>query len=128
MTTQVADRPASPAEGPARIARADARHAARRRRRARGTALRAAVAVLMTLVFLGPILWMISTAFKITTQAFTEPPTFFFKPTLDNFRAVLTDDTFVRALFTSFFVALLSTLFTTSRSGSCHCGSCRRSW
>jgi ABC-type glycerol-3-phosphate transport system permease component len=112
MSTQVADATAVAADPRTRVAKADARHIARRRKRARGTAARAVAAVLMTLLFLGPIIWMVTTAFKVTTQAFTQTPTFFFSPTMDNFRAVLTDQTFVRAIFTSFFVALLSTIFT----------------
>jgi sorbitol/mannitol transport system permease protein len=37
-----------------------------------------------------PVFWMVLTAFKQERDAFTSPPKFFFKPTLDQFHAVLT--------------------------------------
>jgi sorbitol/mannitol transport system permease protein len=36
-----------------------------------------------------PVFWMVLTAFKQERDAFTSPPKFFFKPTLDQFNAVL---------------------------------------
>jgi sorbitol/mannitol transport system permease protein len=36
-----------------------------------------------------PVFWMVLTAFKQERDAFTSPPKFFFKPTLDQFEAVL---------------------------------------
>ena len=39
-------------------------------------------------VFLAPIAWMISTAYKPARDIFSIPPTFFFTPTLANFRSV----------------------------------------
>src|SRR3954453_21776340 len=36
-----------------------------------------------------PVFWMVLTAFKQERDAFTSPPKFFFKPTLDQFDAVL---------------------------------------
>jgi sorbitol/mannitol transport system permease protein len=36
-----------------------------------------------------PVFWMVLTAFKQERDAFTSPPKFFFKPTLDQFQAVL---------------------------------------
>jgi len=36
-----------------------------------------------------PVFWMVLTAFKQERDAFTSPPKFFFKPTLDQFHAVL---------------------------------------
>ena len=59
------------------------RRGARRRRERRMTIVRAVVAALMTVMFMGPILWMVSTAFKVGNQAFSATPTFFFSPTFD---------------------------------------------
>jgi ABC-type glycerol-3-phosphate transport system permease component len=82
----------------------------RARRRRRLKVLRGVVAALITLVFLGPILWMVSTAFKIGNQAFSESPTIFFSPTFDNFANVFTKSQFGRALATSLFTATTSTI------------------
>ena len=39
--------------------------------------------------FFFPVLWMAMTAFKQENQAASDPPTWFFAPTLDQFRAVI---------------------------------------
>src|SRR5699024_3931408 len=39
--------------------------------------------------FFFPVLWMVLTAFKQENQAASDPPTWFFAPTLDQFRAVI---------------------------------------
>jgi multiple sugar transport system permease protein len=82
----------------------------RRRRQRRLTVVRAVVAGLVTLLFMGPILWMVSTAFKIGNQAFSATPTIFFTPTLENFRSVFSKSQFGSALATSIFTATTSTI------------------
>lgn len=64
----------------------------------------------ITFLYLCPILWMIATAFKVPNQAFTETPTWFFTPTLENFQAVLSGGSFGAYLGNSLIVAILSTL------------------
>lgn len=86
------------------------RQGARARRRRRLQVVRAVVASMITLVFLGPILWMVSTALKIGNQAFSSTPTFFFSPTLSNFKDVFTKSQFGSALATSLFTATSSTV------------------
>jgi ABC-type glycerol-3-phosphate transport system permease component len=86
------------------------RKGARERRRRRLSLVRAVVAAFVTLLFMGPILWMVSTAFKVGNQAFSSTPTFFFTPTLDNFREVFTKNAFGSALTTSLFTATTSTI------------------
>ena len=44
---------------------------------------------LVVIVFLIPVAWLISTAYKPGSAIFTSPPTLSFRPTLDNFRKVL---------------------------------------
>ena len=44
---------------------------------------------LLALAFFFPVLWMAMTAFKQENQASSDPPTWFFSPTLDQFRAVV---------------------------------------
>jgi multiple sugar transport system permease protein len=52
------------------------------------------VIVLLALAFIGPLLWMLVTAFKTGVEARSVPPTFFpSDPTLAAFRTLLTDKT-----------------------------------
>ncbi|HEV6952464.1 MAG TPA: carbohydrate ABC transporter permease [Promicromonospora sp.] len=44
---------------------------------------------LLALAFFFPVAWMAATAFKQENQAASDPPTWFFAPTLDQFRAVI---------------------------------------
>ena len=46
------------------------------------------VAWLVGIGFFFPVLWMVLTAFKQESDAATNPPKFFFTPTLDQFAAV----------------------------------------
>src|SRR6266496_4021565 len=69
------------------------RAAAARRRRGRkvsgGTIAIGVVAWILGLLFFSPVLWMFLTGFKQESQASTSPPTFFFTPTFDQYRAIL---------------------------------------
>ncbi|WP_460497748.1 carbohydrate ABC transporter permease [Glycomyces tarimensis] len=80
----------APAESePAPTERAPAR---RRRSRLRPALRSSGVALLAwaaALVFFFPVLWMFISGFKQEAQASTDPPTFFFQPTLDQFEAIL---------------------------------------
>ena len=49
----------------------------------------AALAWIVGLAMFFPVLWMVLTAFKQERDAFTSPPKFAFKPTFDQFDAVL---------------------------------------
>lgn len=72
--------------------------------------LRMAFALLATVIFVFPILWMFLTAFKTGNQAFSNSAALFFTPTLENFRAIIVDSDFGSAVLTSVKVAGLSTL------------------
>jgi len=60
-------------------------------------------------VWFFPVLWMFLTGFKTEAQASTDPPTFFFVPTLDQYQAVLGRN-FVPFLINSFTASIVSTL------------------
>jgi sorbitol/mannitol transport system permease protein len=63
--------------------------AGRRTPRARmGSGLLTTVTWVVALGFFFPVLWMVLTAFKQEQDAYTDPPTLFFSPTLDQFRGV----------------------------------------
>lgn len=64
------------------------RGARRPRPRTAGTLL-TALTWILALGFFFPVAWMAMTAFKQESQASSNPPTFFFEPTLDQFRAVV---------------------------------------
>jgi ABC-type glycerol-3-phosphate transport system permease component len=83
---------------------------ARARRRRRLQIVRGVAATIITLLFLGPILWMVSTALKVGNQAFSETPTIFFSPTFENFQSVFTKSKFGDALATSLFTSISSTI------------------
>jgi ABC-type glycerol-3-phosphate transport system permease component len=77
-------------------------------RRRLSVGLRAAVAAVVTFLFVAPVLWMVTTAFKTTNQAFSPQVQWFFTPTLDNFVAILSGSRFVFALANSLQVSLIS--------------------
>jgi ABC-type glycerol-3-phosphate transport system permease component len=87
--------------------------APRRRRRTQARRLmwlQIVAALFVTLLFLGPIVWMVSTAFKATVEAFSTTPTWFFTPTLDNFSKVINGGSFLHPLLESFLAASVSTI------------------
>ncbi|HEU4424324.1 MAG TPA: carbohydrate ABC transporter permease [Pilimelia sp.] len=61
------------------------------------------------LLFFAPVLWMFLTGFKQESQASTDPPTFFFVPTLDQYRAILERD-FAPYFINSLSASVISTL------------------
>lgn len=75
VPTPVTARPAPRREGP-------------RRRRTTGTLL-TTLTWILALGFFFPVAWLAMTAFKQEAEAQSDPPTFFFTPTLDQFRAVM---------------------------------------
>lgn len=80
------------------------------RRTSWSTALRFLIAAVATAGFIGPVLWMVVTAFKTSNQAFSQDPVFLFAPTLDNFVQVLGGSQFGYALINSLQVSIISAL------------------
>ena len=66
----------------------------------------------VVLLFLGPILWLVSTAFKTRTDAFAMPPVWFFTPTLVNFEEVFQRTDFLHQYKNSIVVASMTTAVT----------------
>lgn len=71
-----------------------------------------AMLILLAVGCLGPLAVMVMTSFKVQTQIFTSTPSFFFMPTLENYRAVLFDDNFDSYLVNSLIVGVVSTVLT----------------
>ena len=80
----------------------------RRRRRPRQAAL-TAVTWILAIGFFFPVLWMVLTSFKQESDAATNPPTFFFEPTLQQFRDVF-DAGIATPLLNSLFATIVSTI------------------
>ncbi|MFC9979354.1 carbohydrate ABC transporter permease [Gordonia sp. NPDC127522] len=80
----------------------------RRRRQPRQAAL-TAVTWILAIGFFFPVLWMVLTAFKQEGDAATNPPTFFFEPTLQQFRDVF-DAGIATPLLNSLFATIVSTI------------------
>lgn len=67
---------------------------------------------LLALFCIAPIIVIAATSLRQQVQIFSEPLNFLFVPTLENYRAVLTEDKFDRYLINSLVVGLVSTLIT----------------
>ena len=75
-------------------------------------ALRYLALVVLAILCVGPILIMFLTSFKTQSQTFTTGLSFFFVPTLENYRDVIFDSSFGRYLINSLIVGVVATLLT----------------
>ncbi len=73
--------------------------------------------ILISIIVLFPIYAMVATSLKTRVDAFSMPPKWIFKPTLDNYRDILTEEKFPRYLMNSIIIAL-STAFLTMFIGA----------
>jgi len=74
--------------------------------------LRLALGIIVTIIFTFPVVWMIATGFKTGNQAFSNSNSFFFKPSLDNYREVLFKSNFKSAIVTSLRAVSMSVVLT----------------
>jgi len=68
--------------------------------------------LIITMLFLLPVLWLITTAYKPSNQIFSIPPKLGFQPTLDQFRKVLTYFDVVSLLRSSIVISLGTTVLS----------------
>ena len=80
----------------------------RRRPRRLAHAAVSAGLVVVTLFFLFPALWALITALKQQRDIFINPPLFVFRPTLDNFRFVLSNSPYLHYFVNSLVVSSVS--------------------
>ena len=66
--------------------------------------------LVLLLAVLFPIYWVVVTSFKTTRDAFAIPPVWLFEPTIENYRTVLANPTFLRAFANSFAVSISASL------------------
>ena len=105
MTTTLQARPVT--ETPRSIAIAP------RRRKPRAYKIFRVVALSLTvLLFIAPLVWMFIASLKTNVDIYDASKTLFFTPTLDNYDNVLSRNNYFGFIFNSFWVALLSTLFS----------------
>ena len=57
-----------------------------------------------------PVLWMLLTSFKSESQAYATPPVILFRPTLENFQAVLEQSSYAHYALNSVYVSCWATL------------------
>jgi len=77
-----------------------------------GKTARYGIILILSLISLMPILWLISTSFKMEVDAFSIPPAWLFIPTLENYADVLFGRDFARFLFNSVIVTAGTTFLT----------------
>ncbi len=71
------------------------------------------LSVLISIIFLFPILWVTMSSFKGGSELFRWPPTIFpVNPVLSNYTTVLSSTNFFQTFYNSFMVASMSTLLT----------------
>lgn len=68
--------------------------------------------ILLALFCIAPIILMFATSLKLQTQIFNTGISFFFTPTLENYREVINEGGFIRYLGNSLFVGVISTFLT----------------
>lgn len=81
-------------------------------RRPPGLALQRLALGLVVALFLGPVLWLVTTAYKPGSAIFSSPPTLLFTPTLDNFRRVFEIFDLVSLLKSSLVISFGSALLS----------------
>ncbi|QMV40571.1 carbohydrate ABC transporter permease [Cohnella cholangitidis] len=69
-----------------------------------------AALTVVALIFLLPILWIVRTSFTTKAIAYQIPPKWFVEPTLDNYRAIFSDNPFGSYFLNSMVVSLVSTI------------------
>lgn len=80
-----------------------------KRRRRLSAALITAGTVAIVVVFMFPIYWIVTMAFKSFLLATQIPPAWFFVPTLDNFQGLFRSEGFGRPLMNSVVIAMAAT-------------------
>jgi len=66
--------------------------------------------IIVLIAFMFPIYYLLTTAFKDKLIAFANPPVWFFKPTIDNFKNVFSKASFPKAILNSVISAGASTI------------------
>lgn len=76
-----------------------------------------ALLVMLAIIILGPLYLMLLTSFKQQVVIMSREPVWFFTPTLKNYQHIMQEENFLRHLFSSIAVGLISTILTLFVSG-----------
>ena len=76
----------------------------------RGTIAATVSGWIIVLAFMAPFAWMVLGSFKTTVDFLAYPPVFIFRPTLENYRQVFADNSFIRYMLNSTIVAAGATI------------------
>ncbi len=76
-----------------------------------------ALLVTMAFIVLAPLFMLVLTSFKYQVVIMSREPVWFFTPTLNNYKKIVLEENFLRHLFSSVMVGLLSTALTLFVSG-----------
>jgi len=76
----------------------------------RGSIAAAVAGWIIVLAFMAPFAWMVLGSFKTTVDFLAYPPVFIFRPTLENYRQVFADNSFIRYMLNSTIVAAGATI------------------
>lgn len=76
-----------------------------------------ALLIVMALIVLAPLFILVLTSFKYQVVIMSRKPVWFFSPTLNNYKKIILEENFLRHLFSSITVGLLSTILTLFVSG-----------
>lgn len=76
-----------------------------------------ALLIILALIIIGPLYLMVLTSFKQQVVIMSRDPVWFFIPTVHNYQQIIQEENFLRHLFSSFSVGLLSTILTLFVSG-----------
>jgi multiple sugar transport system permease protein len=68
--------------------------------------------ILITLIYLLPLIWMATNAFKSPLDIFAIPPKFLFAPTMANFRMIIAEWGILHYLHSSLIIGLSATILT----------------
>lgn len=68
--------------------------------------------VLLIVVLIGPPVYMVSMSLKTGRDLFSIPPKFIFKPTLENYKEIFSSSSFLRTVYNTVVISVISTLLT----------------
>ena len=77
-----------------------------------GAAFAYAALLVLLVLFLFPLLWIVGLSFKTRMQVFATPPLFIWRPTIENYVAILSTGAFQTAFFNSLVIAAEAVLLS----------------
>lgn len=70
------------------------------------------IILILVAIYLYPIIWLYTVAFKTRNDIFSIPPKVFFSPTIKNFNEAFFEKGFINSLWNSIFISIISTFIS----------------